>query len=69
MASDHLVVVRPGVGAGIVPSWRRYLQQSVFIVAEGDRQVDYFREGHDIVVPGKVNIALCMPSACPLMTF
>jgi hypothetical protein len=57
MASDHLCR-RPGVGAGIVPSWRRYLQQSIFVVAEGDRQVDYFREGHDIVVPGKASMGL-----------
>jgi hypothetical protein len=65
MASDHLCRP-PGVGAGIVPSWRRYLQQSVFIVAEGDRQVDYFREGHDIVVPGKASMAFRVPSECPL---
>jgi hypothetical protein len=66
MASDHLCR-RPGVGAGIVPSWRRYLQQSVFVVAEGDRQVDYFREGHDIVVPGKASMALRVPSECHMI--
>ena len=49
-----------------MPSWRRSLQQSVFIVAEGDRQVDYFREGHDIVVPGKASMAFRVPSECPL---
>ena len=51
----HLFFFMSGVGAGIVPSWHKYLKESVFVVAEGDRQADYFREGHDIVVPGKVS--------------
>ena len=45
-----------GVGAGIVPSWRTYIASSVFVVAEGDREADYFRPSHDIVVPGKISV-------------
>ena len=51
----HLFFFMSGVGAGIVPSWQQHLRSAVFIVAEGDRQAKYFREGHDIVVPGKVS--------------
>ena len=51
----HLFFFMSGVGAGIVPSWRSFLSRSIFIVAEGDRQADYFRYGHDIVVPGKIS--------------
>ena len=39
----------------VLPSWRTHLHRAVFVVAEGDRQADYFREGHDVVVPGKVS--------------
>jgi hypothetical protein len=52
----HLFFFMSGVGAGIVPSWRTHLHRAVFVVAEGDRQAEYFREGHDIVVPGKVSV-------------
>ena len=51
----HLFFFMSGIGAGIVPTWRHHLSRAVFVVAEGDRQADYFREGHDIVVPGKVS--------------
>jgi hypothetical protein len=46
-----------GVGAGIVPSWHAHIASSVFVVAEGDREADYFRPSHDIVVPGKLGVA------------
>ena len=52
----HLFFFMSGVGAGIVPSWRAQIGRAVFVVAEGDRQADYFREGHDIVVPGKIGV-------------
>ena len=52
----HLFFFMSGIGAGIVPSWQKHLSSAVFVVAEGDRQADYFREGHDIVVPGKVSL-------------
>ena len=51
----HLFFFMSGVGAGIIPSWRQPLSRAIFIVAEGDRQADYFREGHDIIVPGKIS--------------
>ena len=38
-----------GIGAGIVPGWERAIGRAVFVVAEGDREADYFRYGHDIV--------------------
>ena len=40
----HLFFFMSGVGAGIVPSWHVHLRRSIFIVAEGDRQADYFRD-------------------------
>ena len=51
----HLFFFMSGIGAGSVPSWRSHIAKAVFIVAEGDRQAEYFREGHDIVVPGKIS--------------
>ena len=52
----HLFFFMSGVGADVVPSWRQHLARSIFIVAEGDRQAECFREGHDIVVPGKLSV-------------
>jgi len=52
----HLFFFMSGIGAGIVPSWRAHLSSSIFLVAEGDREADYFRYAHDIVVPGKVSV-------------
>ena len=52
----HLFFFMSGVGAGIVPSWQQLIGPAVFVVAEGDRQADYFREGHDIIVPGKIGV-------------
>ena len=46
----HLFFFMSGVGADVVPSWRQHLARSIFIVAE------CFREGHDIVVPGKLSV-------------
>ena len=37
---------------GIVLGWERAIGRAVFVVAEGDREADYFRYGHDIVAPG-----------------
>ena len=55
MPERHIFFFMSGVGAGIVPSWHKHLAKAVFVVAEGDREAAYFREGHDIVVPGKVS--------------
>ena len=52
----HVFFFMSGVGAGLVPSWRQHLEPAIFVVAEGDRQADYFRYGHDIVVPGKLSV-------------
>ena len=52
----HLFFFMSGVGAGLVPSWRPLISRAIFIVAEGDREADYFREGHDIIVPGKISV-------------
>lgn len=51
----HLFFFMSGIGAGSVPSWPEHISKAIFVVAEGDRQADYFREGHDIVVPGKIS--------------
>lgn len=51
----HLFFFMSGIGAGSVPSWQRYLESAIFVVAEGDRQAGYFREGHDVIVPGKIS--------------
>ena len=51
----HLFFFMSGIGAGSIPSWRSQIASAIFVVAEGDRQADYFREGHDIVVPGKIS--------------
>lgn len=53
----HLFFFLSGIGAGVVPSWRAHISRSIFIVAEGDREAPYFREGQDIVVPGKIAIS------------
>ena len=55
-AERHVFFFMSGIGASIVPSWRKHLEPAVFVVAEGDRQADYFRYGHDIVVPGKLSV-------------
>ena len=51
----HIFFFMSGIGAGSVPSWRTQIAKAIFVVAEGDRQAEYFREGHDIVVPGKIS--------------
>mmetsp|Transcript_53958 Transcript_53958/g.89562 ORF Transcript_53958/g.89562 Transcript_53958/m.89562 type:complete len:579 (+) Transcript_53958:100-1836(+) len=58
----HLFFFMSGVGASIIPSWKAQLGHSIFIVAEGDREVPYFRYRHDIVVPGKVSVRARNPS-------
>ena len=44
-----------GSARSIVPGWERAIGRAVFVVAEGDREADYFRYGHDIVAPGKLS--------------
>ena len=51
----HVFFFMSGIGAGIVPGWERAIGRAVFVVAEGDREADYFRYGHDIVAPGKLS--------------
>lgn len=36
----HVFFFMSGIGAGIVPTWRKRLAPAIFVVAEGDRQVD-----------------------------
>ena len=47
----HVFFFMSGIGAGIVPGWERAIGRAVFVVAEGDREADYFRYGHDMSHP------------------
>jgi len=53
----HVFFFMSGVGASILPDRLAPLGKAVVVSAEGDREADYFRYGHDIVVPGFSTVA------------
>lgn len=66
----HVFFFMSGIGASMLPDppgWAAVprLKEAIFIVAEGDREADYFRYGHDIVVPGWVTNVPDVASAQP----
>ena len=47
----HLFFFMSGIGAGMVPSWRTLLGRSIFLVAEGDREVCRLCIAHEMAPP------------------
>ena len=48
---DHIFIFPSGIGASMVPDWRKYVPNSIFLVAEGDRMKDYVNTWKDIIIP------------------
>eukprot|EP00959_Pyramimonas_sp_CCMP1952_P139352 2916480-Pyramimonas_sp.AAC.1 len=49
---DHIFIFPSGIGASMVPDWKHFMPDSVFLVAEGDRSKEYVNTWKDIIIPG-----------------